>query len=178
MKHFIALLFVCLAAFQLSAQVNPSSALFTVLKTQDSLLFHVGFNTCDIQQFENLLSDNFEFYHDKSGFMPSKAAFIFSIKEGICKNDFKPRRELVEESLKVYTLEDNGELYGAVQMGIHRFYERNEAQEEHLTSVAKFTHIWLKEHNQWKLSRVISYDHQSTDLLKSPQGNYKANTAR
>ena len=144
----------------LYAQVDKSSELFKTLKAKDSLLFNVGFNTCDISQFENLVSDNFEFYHDKAGMTLSKSAFISSIKDGLCKLDYKPRRELIENSVQVFPLEKNGVLYGAIQMGTHKFYAIEKDKAEYLTDVAKFTHVWLLENGNWKLSRGLSYDHQ------------------
>ena len=155
----ISILFF-LTFLNLYAQVDKSSELFKTLKTKDSLLFNVGFNTCDISQFENLVSDNFEFYHDKAGMTLSKSAFISSIKDGLCKLDYKPRRELIENSVQVFPLEKNGVLYGAIQMGTHQFYAIEKDKAEYLTDVAKFTHVWLLENGKWKLSRGLSYDHQ------------------
>ena len=40
------------------AQAVDKGELFTLLKQKDSLLFKVGYDQCDIQQFEQLLSDN------------------------------------------------------------------------------------------------------------------------
>jgi hypothetical protein len=158
---------VMLASFNLFPQVKRSAELFKTLRTNDSLLFNVGFNTCDITQFEKLVSDSFEFYHDKAGLTSSKSAFISSIKEGICKLPYKPIRKLVEESLEVYPLEKNGVLYGAIQMGKHCFYAVEKNKPEHLTSTAKFTHVWLIENGLWKLSRGLSYDHQEKDKNKT-----------
>lgn len=160
MKHILLFLSVMLASFRLFSQVDTSTELFTSLKIKDSLLFNIGFNTCDISQFENLVSDHFEFYHDKSGITSSKTAFISSIREGLCKLPYKARRELIEGSLEVYPLEKNGVLYGAIQMGKHRFYALEKDKTEQLTGVARFTHVWLIEHGIWKLSRGLSYDHQ------------------
>jgi hypothetical protein len=160
MKTILISLLLLLASSPLFSQVETSSVLFKTLKTQDSLLFEVGFNTCDISQFENLVSDDFEFYHDKSGITATKADFIASIRDGLCKMDYKARRELVENSLEVYPLENNGVLYGAIQTGSHRFYEVKDVKPDQLTSVAKFTHVWLLEDGRWKLSRGLSYDHQ------------------
>ena len=83
------------------------------------------------------------------------------MKNGICNssNTFKARRELVDGSLKVYPLYDNGVLYGAIQEGEHRFFEKNGNQPEKAGSTAKFTHLWILDHNQWKLKRILSYDH-------------------
>ena len=43
------------------AQVDRSTGLFRMLQGKDSLLFEVGFNTCDIRVFEDILSDDFKF---------------------------------------------------------------------------------------------------------------------
>ena len=142
------------------AQAVDKGELFTLLKQKDSLLFKVGYDQCDIQQFEQLLSDNFEFYHDKSGFTFSKVRFIDDVKNGLCKLPYKARRELVEKSLEVFPLTKNGTLYGAIQNGVHKFYATEKNGEEYLTSTAKFTSVWVLEQGKWKLSRVLSYDHK------------------
>ena len=151
---------VCFSS-QLSAQ--DISGLFDTLKDEDSLLFNVGFNTCDINVFESLISDDFEFYHDQGGITLSKSSFIDSIKENICNLDYKPRRELVEKSLDAFPLYNNGKLYGAIQIGEHKFYAvYADGKEEH-TSTAKFTHVWLNKDGKWTLSRSLSYDHQKPE---------------
>lgn len=159
MRRFalIAILFLPLASW---SQVSRSSELFRTLKSNDSLLFNVGFNTCDITQFENLVSDNFEFYHDEAGITSSKAAFIAGVRDGLCKLPYKPKRVLVENSLQVYPLEKDKVIYGAIQTGEHQFYAIEKGRHEHLTSTAKFTHVWLLEDGKWKLSRGLSYDHK------------------
>lgn len=163
MRKFILSGFLLLTTAILFAQESTSSELYKTLKSKDSLLFNIGFNKCDISQFENLVSDDFEFYHDKSGITSSKSAFIASIKDGLCKMDYKAKRELVEGSVEVYPLEKNGVLYGAIQTGKHRFYAIEKGKPEHLTGVAKFTHVWLLENGVWKLSRGLSYDHQEKE---------------
>lgn len=155
------LFFCLLIPALLSAQVEENAELFQTLKAQDSLLFNVGFNTCDISQFQALVSEDLEFYHDQSGITGSKAAFIAGIENGLCKLEYKARRELVEGSLRVFPMNSNGNLYGAIQTGEHRFYAKYPDEEETLSSTAKFTHLWLLEEGQWKLSRVLSYDHHS-----------------
>ena len=140
----------------------PSRRIFRPFQNTENpgqFAVQVGFNTCDITQFENLISDDFEFYHDRSGITSSKAAFIVSMRDGLCKMDYKARRELVENSLEVFPLENNGVLYGAIQTGNHRFYALEKDKPEYLSSVARFTHVWLLEDGLWKLSRGLSYDH-------------------
>ncbi len=153
------------------SQIDKSSQLYRTLKSNDSLLFNVGFNNCEIKQFENLVSDNFEFYHDEAGASLSKQVFIESIKNGVCKLSYKPRRELIESTLEVYSLEKNGVLYGAIQTGEHKFYAIEKDKPEYLTGTAKFTHVWLLENGKWKLSRAFSYNHQGPRTADSINGS-------
>ncbi len=137
------------------SQVKESSELFKVLRKNDSLIFNASFKTCNLEELGTLINDDFEFYHDKSGFMEGKETFIENTKNGLCKSPYKLRRELKEESLEVFALYDNkGNLYGAIQKGVHSFYE-NDAK----GSTAKFTHVWIQVQDKWLLKRVLSYDH-------------------
>lgn len=160
MSSIRIILFLSWSTFALSAQSDHASTLFKTLKAQDSLLFDVGFNTCDISQFEKLVSEDFEFYHDKSGITTSRKDFIANTRDGLCKMSYKAKRVLDPGSLEVYPMENNGILYGALQSGTHRFYAIEGDKPEYLTSTARFMHIWLLEDGQWKLTRVISFDHQ------------------
>ncbi len=130
---------------------------------QDSLLFELGFNKCDTLQLEKMVSEDFEFYHDKGGITPSKAAFVQSIKNNICKLSYKPIRRLAMAGTEIYPLEQNGKLYGAIQHGIHRFYALEKDKPEYFTSIARFTHVWTIEDGKWKFLRGLSYDHQPMD---------------
>jgi CubicO group peptidase (beta-lactamase class C family) len=153
---------LALTIMNLNAQEDSSSELFRILEAKDDLLFNVGFNTCDLKQFDTLVSEDFEFYHDTSGINPSKAAFLDDMKNGVCKGGYHARRELEKGSLRVYPLRDKNVLYGAIQTGRHRFYEGGK-DNEHLSSVATFTHLWRLENGDWRLSRVLSYDHQTKE---------------
>ena len=108
------------------------------------------------------LADDLEFYHDQGGVTNSKEEFMEVMKKGICgeSNTTKSRRELVPNSLDVYPLYSNGALYGALQNGEHQFYESYNSQPEVSGSIAKFSHLWLKEGDNWMLKRVISFDHK------------------
>ena len=143
------------------AQVPESSELYKTLKKNDSLLFDVGFNTCNLDAFQHLLAEDLEFYHDISGLGLGKAHFVETFKKGLCGNpDYRSRRELLPGTLKVYPLSNNGELYGALQMGEHRFFEKPKGKPEIKGSTALFTHVWVLKDEQWQIVRVLSYDHQ------------------
>ncbi|MFM1931495.1 MAG: peptidase family [Bacteroidota bacterium] len=159
MKHFFSLLLSGLCMMT-TAQIDASSPLFSTIRVKDSLLFDVGFNTCDIQQFEALLSENFTFYHDQSGITNSKADFISGVQNGLCKLVYKPKRVLDRNTMEVYPLQENGVLYGAIQTGVHNFYAVEADQSEYITSTAKFTHVWILENGDFRLSEGLSYDHE------------------
>ncbi|MEO6348123.1 MAG: nuclear transport factor 2 family protein [Aquaticitalea sp.] len=144
----------------INAQISEDSEVFKTLKTKDSLLFNVGFNECDLDQFKNLTTEDLEFYHDENGVLNTNEEFINVMANGICKKDnpYKARRELVEGSLQVFPMYDNGKLYGAVQNGEHKFYERFEGTEK-AGSTAKFSQLWVLEDNQWKIKCIYSFNH-------------------
>jgi len=150
-----------LTSHLLNAQVEKSSELYQQLKATDSLLFNIGFNTCNMVAFETVVSENFEFYHDKGGVTNSKSAFIQAFKNGLCKSPetYQSRRELISGSLEVFALKNNGELYGAIQNGKHQFFEKSVNKSETKGNIARFTHLWLLEGGEWQLARSLSYDH-------------------
>lgn len=143
-----------------NAQLISDSTIFAQLKKTDSLLFERGFNNCDFEILAELVDENFEFYHDENG-IQNREQFLKGFKESICSTpNRKPIRKVIDESLEIYRLKNNGETYGAIQKGIHLFYIKEPNKELYLTNIAKFTSIWLLKEGNWKLSRVLSYDHK------------------
>ncbi|STO14032.1 Beta-lactamase [Flavobacterium hibernum] len=157
------------------SQEEKKPELYKTIMSKDSLLFDIGFNTCDISQFENLYTDDFEFYHDKDS-VSNKTKFLYNLKNGICSptRKYNYRRELVEGSTEIYPLHNkNGVLYGAIQMSTHRFYEKSPGKPEEPGSFAKFTHLWLLQNKSWKLARSLSYDHKM--ISSTTQSNFFEN---
>jgi len=149
MKAILILLFT-LISITVNSQVNKNSELFKTLKANDSILFYEGLNKCNIDIMVTLISDDFEFYHDIGGIDKSKDAFINNIKNGPCNSGtLENKRALIKGSLEVYPLYENKKLYGAIQSGKHRFGN----------TIAKFTHLWILTNNEWKITRVLSYNH-------------------
>ncbi len=149
------------------AQIEKTDPLYKTIMSKDSLFFSVGYNTCNMKQMENLLSDSFEFYHDKGGFEDRKN-FIIDFKNGLCKSPetYQIKRVLVDKSTEVYPMYKDGKIYAAIQNGDHLFYEKMGGQAEKLVGEAKFTHLWILEHNEWKLKNSLSFNHhpkQTTD---------------
>jgi hypothetical protein len=146
------------------AQVEKDSELFQTLKQKDSLLFKIGFNQCKVDLSASLMYDDLEFYHDKSGITNSKSQFVKVMKNGLCRKDnpYNTYRFLVEESLEVFPLFDNNQLYGALQNGKHFFSQEENMTYDKSDNYAQFSHLWLIDENgKWKIKRVISYNHRS-----------------
>jgi hypothetical protein len=162
---------------------NNQAELSQVILHFDSL-FWKSYNTCDVKNMGELLTDDIEFYHDKNGLTTSKKALMESLSSGLCSNEnSKLRREAVESSIKVYPM--NG--YGAIISGEHAFYVHETGKAEYKDGIAKFTHLWKFEDGKWKMARVISYDHKpvpyinnkevielSDELLTKYAGKYEA----
>lgn len=143
-----------------SAQIINNSDVFIALKKADSLIFNECFNNCNIEVLQSLLHQDFQFMHDQNG-LQNREAFFKGFEESICSNEnYKPIRKLVEGSLIVYPLKNEGKLYGAVQMGQHEFFIAEPNKELRFTANGKFIHTWLLEGEKWKLYSGISYDHQ------------------
>lgn len=154
----LSLIFIS-SIFTLNAQISSDSPLFIELKKEDSLFFERGFNQCDIKYMESKVSEELKFYHDVGGFQDKKI-FLERTQNNICGNHTKkPIRKLQPESLEVYPLYNNGFLYGAIQSGIHHFYIREEGKKDVHGGTAKFTSVWIKENNIWRLTEILSYDH-------------------
>lgn len=161
------LLFCILFISIIHAQTKKTDPLYKTIMSKDSLFFSTGYNTCNITQMENLLSDTFEFYHDKGGF-ENKEKFIIDFKNGLCKSPetYQLKRVLVEKSTEIYPMYKDGKIYAAIQNGDHLFYEKVGNQVDKLVGEAKFTHLWVLENTEWKLKNSLSFNHhpkQTTD---------------
>ena len=163
-KSNYILIFLLILFIGVNGQLQKEDPLHLELEQKDKELFQAAFDTCDTKVLEQLFTVDFEFYHDKGGLTEGRETFVGRIAEGCAKRDRKApqpaKRILVPESLEVYPLYRNGELYGAIQHGIHTFEFLNEKGEYQKGDIAKFTHVWIKDKGQWKVRRELSYDHQ------------------
>lgn len=137
------------ARAQWQQQVPPyqpeSKELYDSIVYMDSV-WEDAYNNCKLGVQEQLISDNLEFYHDRTGLMTSKKMLIEALKNNICG---KVTRELLKGSIEVYPINN----YGAVEMGYHRFHNKNDTGSAHY---ARFIHIWQHENGRWRITRVIS----------------------
>lgn len=150
----------------LRSQIDKNAPLFLELKKEDSLFFERGFNGCDMAYMEKTVSSDLKFYHDKGGFQDKKI-FLERMKENICSNpNQKPIRKVLENTLEVFPLYNNGVLYGAIQSGDHQFYIREKNKSDVLGGQARFTTVWTKEGSSWMMRDILSYDHGAPSAPK------------
>lgn len=145
----IILLFLSQVLF---AQNNREILKMDLLKTEiikmDSLLFDVAFNQCDTLLFKKIIADDIEFYDDRSGLNTSKANEIQSLISKCAMS-----KKLIRK-LNSCTIDKLGD-FGAVQLGEHTFYFDGKPE-----GTGKFIHIWERKDNDWKLKRIVSYEHR------------------
>ncbi|MFL5502702.1 MAG: effector binding domain-containing protein [Gemmatimonadaceae bacterium] len=157
---------VALLANAAPAQSNATSVpttrgLSEELSAKDRQLFDAIFTTCDSIALKGLITDDFEFYHDRWGQIAKSAAEFVANINGICDRqrkgtDYRARRELLSESVRVYPMAN----YGGIHMGEHRFFKLTPGKPDELTETAKFMSLWKKQNGEWRLARVLSYDHR------------------
>ena len=129
-----------------SAYKPDSQELHDKIVELDSIFFH-AYNTCDLDKQASMYADSIEFYHDRGGLTTSKQEIMASIKNNICG---KVTRELIKGSIEVYPIKG----YGAIEMGLHRFHNKQEPNAP--SEPGKFIIIWKQTGEQWQISRVMS----------------------
>jgi len=116
----------------------------------DSIIF-AAFNTQNMKTFQSLFTKDLEWFQDNGGLISYKT--VFENFANTFKKPFKLTRQLVPGTLEVHPVKD----YGAIEIGVHEFRHIENGKEE--TGTFKFLMIWQKKNGQWKISRVVSYDH-------------------
>jgi hypothetical protein len=111
------------------------------------------------------LTDDVEFVHDQVGITRGREQMVSLTKKGVCSiPGLRLRREQIAGSVHYYPLMDRGKVYGAVVSGEHQFFASENGAAEILDSRARFTHVLLRKQGAWKLSRIVSYDHEMITL--------------
>lgn len=135
---------------------TSSENLYQTIAELDSIVFE-AYNSCNLSDFANYFVEDLEFYHDKSGMISSRKTMLEALNLMLCDDEkVRTRRELIKGSLKVYPIDN----FGAIQIGEHQYFKSFDGQPEQLVEVAKFTHIWRNDKMGWRITRVMSYDHQ------------------
>jgi ketosteroid isomerase-like protein len=163
---FLAIILEMAASPALAQKAGPAQTKqqYDEIAAADHALFSAFFDRCDTAALATMVTDDLEMFHDKNGFMPkSGKEFLDGIASTCARQktgeDYRARRELVPGTLKVYPLNN----YGAIETGVHRFYQLLPGKPEKLVEVSQFTHVWKKEESGWKIARILSYDHRLTE---------------
>jgi hypothetical protein len=130
------------------------------IATRDLAFFDVQFEQCAPERMRAMLTDDVEFFHDKAGLVKGADAFV-AMYEKMCNERKAPdawrsRRRLVEGTLHV----DPVPGFGAIETGEHTFHERQGEGPQKLVGRAKFAIVWQLAPDGWRMSRILSYDHQ------------------
>ena len=102
--------------------------------------FFDAYNQCDLEKQAAIYADEIEFFHDRGGLSESKEGILNSTRDNICG---KVTRTLVAESIEVYPIHE----YGAIQIGWHKFYNKEEPEAVSIPS--KFIIFWKNENEEW-----------------------------
>ena len=148
MKRIKIVLLLALMVFinKAHSQLAPTDPLYQTIARLDSVLF-TAYNTCDMKTQAALYSDTLEFYHDHGGLDTSKQNVLKAIERNICG---KVTRELIKGSLEVHRIPG----YGAIEMGLHQFHNKNEPDAKPHPS--KFIVFWRQRGEKWQIAKVVS----------------------
>jgi len=150
----VGLILSSLAHAQSNGQPTDENEIRKAILHNDSL-FWQAYNQCDVEGMATFFTDDMEFYHDRGGPIYSLEKFKENLRTGMCaRTDRRLRREAVAGTVKVFPMNN----YGGLISGEHIFYV-NDGKTETPDGYGKFTQLWKFENNEWKMSRVLSYDH-------------------
>jgi len=127
-----------------------SKELFLTISQRDSILFE-AFNSRNLEKLKTFFDEKIEIYQDNIGVRDySQTVEAFS---GLFKQNYILKRELVKGSLEIYPIKN----YGAIETGKHTFCHIENGKL--ICGTFKFVHIWENKNGEWKITRIITYDH-------------------
>lgn len=151
---------VALFALPRTASANPT-VIPAEIKAADTA-YWAAYNNCDFKALDALTAEDVEFYHDLGGITHGRADLTGSVRDNICaEKDVSVRRDAAPDETQIFMLRRGNEVYAALVTGQHHFFRVMKANGAAVpTDNARFSALWLKQDKGWKLSRVMSYDHQ------------------
>ena len=157
MKNLILLLLTIsiystvIAQSQIERKVaTTQKELFNKVAQLDSSLF-AAYNSKKLDLMKTYFTNDLEWYQDNGGLIGFEK--VFENFNSIFNRDYDLKRNLINESLEVHPIEG----YGAIEIGKHQFKHIENGKLE--IGTFKFLMIWKNDNGNWKISRVISYDH-------------------
>ena len=155
-----AILAAAVQAAPADVTLPEGEALDRAVAARSAEYFTLVFQGCDPGRLRDLLAPDFEFYHDRNGFTGSAEPIIARYATRCARRRDQPlrhRRELVAGRQHI----DPVPGHGAVEVGDHVFLFRPDDGEWRVGGSGRYLHVWRLVEGSWRLSRAISYDHQS-----------------
>lgn len=164
---FALIVFVVGGFCQESTQIPDEETITEDLNIKDRLLFEAIFEECNISVAEEMFTEDLEFYHDKWGIVANNRSQFIENIQSVCDaqkvgNSNQAKRKVDQRSIEIYPIQH----FGAIQSGIHHFYQLIDGDYRY-TESAKFTHLWKFQDGDWKLARVLSFDHKTIEGFSS-----------
>lgn len=136
-------------------QSQPSApllkqSLFDKVARLDSSLF-AAYNSENLELMKTFFTEDLEWYQDNGGLILYDQ--VFANFQSIFNREYTLKRTLIKESLEVHPIQG----FGAIQIGSHQFEHNENGKLE--VGTFRFLMIWKNENGNWKISRVVSYDH-------------------
>lgn len=154
-------------ALPLVAFANPAT--LAEVKAADAAYWK-AYNSCDYPAMDALTADNVEFYHDLGGITNGRAALTDSVRKNICGTaGMAIRRVVQDQQVQTFLLNRGREVYGAIVTGRHEFTQAKDGGAAVPADQALFTMLWLRDGKDWKLSRVMSYEHKPIEGPNAPK---------
>lgn len=164
MKKYTLTLFILLSSFMIISAQNNDALIKEGVKSDS--LFWVAYNKCNVNEMMRFIPNNVEFYHDKGGITKGGSDLKITFQKNLCGNEsFRLRREAIDKTVRVFPMKKDNKLYGLIISGDHYFYINETGKKEFRDGLAKFTDLWTLENGEWKMSRVLSYDHGPAPYL-------------
>lgn len=129
---------------------KTNEELFSKIAQLDSALF-TAYNSKNLALMKTYFTKDLEWYQDNGGLIHFDK--VFENFQSIFNRNYTLTRTLIKESLEVHPIQG----YGAIEIGKHQFSHTENGKLE--VGTFKFLMIWKNENGNWKISRVISYDH-------------------
>ena len=127
-----------------------SKELYDIIFQKDNAMFN-AFNARELEKLKTILGKDLEVFQDNTvvrNYQQTIEAFT-----DLFNKDYVLKRELLKGSMEVYPIKD----YGAIQTGKHMFCHTENGKLD--CGTFKFVQTWQKKNGEWKVTRIITYDH-------------------
>ena len=134
----------------LKTYIPVSKELYDIIFQKDNAMFN-AFNARELEKLKTILGKDLEVFQDNTvvrNYQQTIEAFT-----DLFNKDYVLKRELLKGSMEVYPIKD----YGAIQTGKHMFCHTENGKLD--CGTFKFVQTWQKKNGEWKVTRIITYDH-------------------